>query len=85
LKAVPQQDVARLLAAWLHDLLEDSPTLLDAVLQRGSDRLMEDVAAWAPNLTAHQLKDLEYWSTNIPRDPELATLMEIMTRRARGE
>jgi hypothetical protein len=84
LSAVPTPDAPQLLSAWLHDLLDKTPEILALLLTSDSDRLREDVLEWAPNLTPRQKSDLGYWAKNIPVDADLDTLMQIITRRARG-
>jgi transcriptional regulator with XRE-family HTH domain len=84
LQAVPTPDIGPLAAAWLRDLLHAHPHLLDGIITPNTETITDSVATWSPTLTPAQTAALDFWGANLPTDPELSQLFELLTRRAQG-
>jgi hypothetical protein len=84
LQAVPTPDVAALASAWIQDLLHSHPAVRELILDPTTRSITKETAAWNPSLTAPQAAAMEFWGKNLPSDPELSQLFELLTRRAQG-
>ena len=81
-KALPSKQQALLVAAWLRDALPEDA--LAAVFEAGEThgKLNEAVRTWAPTLDEELQEMLDYWTTQLATDTELAEIFRIATRRA---
>jgi hypothetical protein len=81
-KALPSTEQALLVAAWLRDALPEDA--LASVFEAGetSSKLNEAVRTWAPTLDEELQEMLDYWTTQLATDTELAEIFRIATRRA---
>jgi transcriptional regulator with XRE-family HTH domain len=79
LRPLESADRKRLLAAWLRDVIGGE--VIGDVVDQGTNRINEEVVAWAPNLSDSDQKMIAWLSNEMMGDPDLAEMMRSICKR----